>query len=99
MFWGDPLGDFVSLALLGDIEQDTAFLTGYQNAGGRADFGTAARQRLALYRSYLYLIMLIETVPRAVDDDQVAWVREAVAPQLVAALDDIGRRGAGRSNG
>ncbi|MFE2321592.1 phosphotransferase family protein [Streptomyces sp. NPDC059441] len=99
MFWGDPLGDFVSLALLGDIEQDTAFLTGYQNAGGSADFGAAARQRLALYRSYLYLIMLIETVPRAVDDDQVAWVREAVAPQLVAALDDIGRRGAGRSNG
>jgi aminoglycoside phosphotransferase (APT) family kinase protein len=99
MFWGDPLGDFVSLALLGDIEQDTAFLTGYQNAGGRADFGTGVRQRLALYRSYLYLIMLIETVPRAVDDDQVAWVREAVAPQLVAALDDIGRRGTGRSNG
>lgn len=63
------------------------------------DFGAAARQRLALYRSYLYLIMLIETVPRAVDDDQVAWVREAVAPQLVAALDDVGRRGAGRSNG
>ncbi|MFK0018560.1 phosphotransferase family protein [Streptomyces sp. NPDC090798] len=96
MFWGDPLADFVSLALLGDIEQDSAFLTGYRNAGGHADFGTGARRRLALYRGYLYLIMLIETVPRAVGDDQAAWTREAVAPQLVAALDDIGRQGAGK---
>jgi hypothetical protein len=92
-------GPVVSLALLGDIEDDTAFLTGYRKAGGRADFGPAARRRLALYRSYLYLIMLIETVPRAVGDDDVVWTRKVVAPQLVAALDDIGRRGAGRSNG
>lgn len=89
MLWGDPLADFVSLALLGDIERDTAFLTGYQEAGGRSEFDTAARQRLALYRSYLYLIMLIETVPRAMGDDHVTWVREAVAPELVAALDEI----------
>ncbi|MGW4989663.1 phosphotransferase family protein [Streptomyces mirabilis] len=99
MFWGDPLADFVSLALLGDIEDDTDFLTGYRKAGGRADFDTAARRRLALYRSYLYLIMLIETVPRAVGDDDVAWTRKVVAPQLVAALDDIGRHGTGRSKG
>jgi hypothetical protein len=25
-FWGDPVADFVSLALLGDIERDEAFL-------------------------------------------------------------------------
>ena len=25
-FWGDPLAEFVSLALFGDIERDTAFL-------------------------------------------------------------------------
>lgn len=99
MFWGDPLADFVSLALLGDIEDDTDFLTGYRKAGGRADFDTAARRRLALYRSYLYLIMLIETVPRAVGDDDVAWTRKVVAPQLVAALDDIGRHGARTSKG
>jgi hypothetical protein len=92
-------GPVVSLALLGDIEDDTAFLTGYRKAGGRADFGPAARRRLALYRSYLYLIMLIETVPRAVGDDDVVWTRKVVAPQLVAALDDIGRHGACRSIG
>ncbi|WP_406336720.1 phosphotransferase family protein [Streptomyces sp. NBC_00203] len=89
MFWGDPLADFVSLALLGDIRQDEDFLTGYQEEGGQAEFDLPARQRLALYRSYLYLIMLVETVPRALGDEHVAWRREAVAPELVVALDEI----------
>ena len=90
MFWGDPVADFVSLALLGDITRDTDFLTGYQEAGGEIDFTPAVRRRYALYRSYLYLIMLIETVPRAADDEDVAWRREAVVPQLTAALAELG---------
>ncbi|KMS77251.1 phosphotransferase [Streptomyces viridochromogenes] len=89
MFWGDPLADFVSLALLGDIKRDEAFLAGYREAAGRADFDAAARLRLALYRSYLYLIMLTETVPRAVDAAQHRWVQDTVAPELVAALAEI----------
>jgi aminoglycoside phosphotransferase (APT) family kinase protein len=89
MFWGDPLADFVSLALLGDIRQDEAFLAGYREAGGRAGFGTPARLRLALYRAYLYLIMLTETIPREVGEEQERWVQETVAPELVAALDEI----------
>ncbi|MFJ6838281.1 phosphotransferase family protein [Streptomyces sp. NPDC091209] len=89
MFWGDPLADFVSLALLGDIRQDEDFLTGYQEMRGLVEFDEPTRRRLALYRSYLYLIMLVETVPRAPGDERVAWVREAVAPQLTAALDEI----------
>ena len=89
MFWGDPLADFVSLALLGDIREDAEFLAGYREAGGRARFDTAARLRLALYRAYLYLIMLTETVPREADEEQRRWVRETVAPELVAALDEI----------
>ncbi|TLS40859.1 aminoglycoside phosphotransferase family protein [Streptomyces montanus] len=89
MFWGDPLADFVSLALLGDIKQDEAFLTGYQEAGGQADFTPAARRRLALYRSYLYLIMLTETVPRESGTDHESWLHEAVAPELTAALDEL----------
>ncbi|MFI5675181.1 phosphotransferase family protein [Streptomyces cellulosae] len=89
MFWGDPLADFVSLALLGDIRKDDAFLAGYREAGGRAEFDRSARLRLALYRAYLYLIMLTETIPRAVDADQHRWVQETVAPELVAALEEI----------
>jgi fructosamine-3-kinase len=57
-FWGDPLAEMPSLALFGNI--DDAFLDGY---GGIA-FDDAARRRLALYRAYLYLIMLIEGAPR-----------------------------------
>jgi aminoglycoside phosphotransferase (APT) family kinase protein len=89
MFWGDPLADFVSLALLGDIKKDEAFLDGYREAGGRAEFGTPALLRLALYRTYLYLIMLTETIPREVGEEQDRWVQDVVAPELVAALDEI----------
>ncbi|MFF3846803.1 phosphotransferase family protein [Streptomyces sp. NPDC002328] len=90
MFWGDPLADFVSLALLGDIREDEAFLAGYREAGGRAEFDRPARLRLALYRAYLYLIMLTETVPRAVDEGRCRWVLETVGPELLAALREIG---------
>ncbi|MFG2127209.1 phosphotransferase family protein [Streptomyces sp. NPDC048751] len=89
MFWGDPLADFVSLALLGDITKDEAFLAGYREAGGHAEFDRPARLRLALYRAYLYLIMITETIPRATGEDHAAWVQEAVAPELVAALTEI----------
>ncbi|MFE5917731.1 phosphotransferase family protein [Streptomyces sp. NPDC056468] len=89
MFWGDPRADFVSLALLGDIKKDEAFLAGYREAGGRADFDVPARLRLALYRSYLYLIMLTETIPRAVDPARHRRVQDTVAPELVAALTEI----------
>ncbi|MFE5894523.1 phosphotransferase family protein [Streptomyces sp. NPDC056462] len=89
MFWGDPQADFVSLALLGDIKKDEAFLAGYREAGGRADFDVPARLRLALYRSYLYLIMLTETIPRAADPARRRRVHDTVAPELVAALTEI----------
>jgi aminoglycoside phosphotransferase (APT) family kinase protein len=89
MFWGDPLADFVSLALLGDIRTDEAFLAGYREAGGRAEFDVPARLRLALYRAYLYLIMLTETVPREMDEGQLRWRQETVAPELDAALTEI----------
>lgn len=89
MLWGDPLADFVSLALLGDIRKDEPFLAGYREAGGRVHFDTPARLRLALYRAYLYLIMLTEGVPRGFDEGRDRWVQELVAPELVRALEEI----------
>jgi aminoglycoside phosphotransferase (APT) family kinase protein len=87
MMWGDPLADFASLALLlGDAERDSAFLSGYAAGGGRADFDGPALRRIALYRSYLYLIMLIETVPRGTEGETLAWLRTDIADRLVAAL-------------
>ncbi|MEV6505309.1 aminoglycoside phosphotransferase family protein [Streptomyces sp. NPDC051642] len=89
MFWGDPLADFVSLALLGDIRTDEAFLAGYREAGGRAEFDRSAGLRYALYRSYLYVIMLAEAVPRKFGEEENRWRRERVAPELLAALREI----------
>lgn len=99
MLWGDPLADFVSLALLGDIRRDADFLAGYQEAGGTVEFDGPARQRPALYRSYLYLIMPVETVPRASGDERVARVRETVGPQLTAALAELGPNGRDAADG
>lgn len=89
MFWGDPVADFVSLALLGDIRKDEPFLEGYRRVGGHAVFDASARLRLALYRAYLYLIMLTETIPRAYGAEHNRWLGETVAPELLAALDEI----------
>uniref|UniRef100_A0AAU2VR53 Aminoglycoside phosphotransferase family protein n=1 Tax=Streptomyces sp. NBC_00008 TaxID=2903610 RepID=A0AAU2VR53_9ACTN len=91
MFWGDPAADFVSLALFGDIEEDKDLLDGYGESapGGPVRFDGSLRLRLALYRSYLYLIMLVETVPRKADGEQLAWAWKEVAPRLEAALGEV----------
>ncbi|GHJ36669.1 phosphotransferase family protein [Streptomyces sp. TS71-3] len=86
-FWGDPLAEFVSLALFGDIEDDPAFLAGYRAAGGTVTFDTAARRRLELYRCYLHLIMWTEAVPRGYGEERRAWLRERVLGPLAATLD------------
>jgi aminoglycoside phosphotransferase (APT) family kinase protein len=87
-FWGDPLAEFVSLALYGDIERDTAFLDGYRGAGGAVTFDVAARQRLSLYRTYLYLIMWVETVPRGFSRELLDRIYSRVFQPLAAAFAD-----------
>ncbi|MEE4542374.1 phosphotransferase [Streptomyces sp. V4-01] len=90
MFWGDPLADFASLSLfMPEAESDPAFLSGYGAAGGRTVFDAAAARRIALYRCYLYLIMLVEVVPRGYGGEHVAWLREFTGPRLDAALDAV----------
>ncbi len=86
-FWGDPLADFVSLALLGDIRRDEAFLTGYHEGGGPVRFDASSPVRLALYRSYLYLIMLVEAVPRGYGGPRRERLERRVASALAAELD------------
>ncbi len=85
-FWGDPLADFVSLALFDDIRRDDAFLAGYRSAGGSVTFDAAARRRLTLYRSYLHLIMWVEAVPRGYDAARLAWLRRHVVRPLASTL-------------
>jgi aminoglycoside phosphotransferase (APT) family kinase protein len=87
-FWGDPLAEFVSLALFADIEQDSAILDGYRAAGGTVTFDSAARQRLSLYRAYLYLIMWVEAVPRRYGQERLDWLLDRVFQPLAAAFDN-----------
>jgi aminoglycoside phosphotransferase (APT) family kinase protein len=88
-FWGDPLADLVSLALLGDIATDAAFLAGYRAAGGRLVLDEPAARRLAMYRCYLYLIMLVEAEPRGYGDAARGWLAQRVVPQLLAELSTL----------
>jgi aminoglycoside phosphotransferase (APT) family kinase protein len=87
-FWGDPLAEFVSLALFADIEQDTAFLRGYRAAGGMVTFDFAARRRLSLYRAYLYLIMWVEAVPRQFSQKSRDRLFNVVFQPLTAAFNE-----------
>jgi aminoglycoside phosphotransferase (APT) family kinase protein len=90
MFWGDPLAEFVSPALLGDITQDPDFLAGYAAAAGApVVLDDAALLRLSAYRVYLYLIMVVESVPRGYDADHLVWVRDNPGRQLVVELERI----------
>lgn len=85
-FWGDPLADLVSLALFHDIERDAAFLRGYRDEGGKLNFDSRVRERIALYRAYLYLIMWVEAVPRRYDGKRLAWLRGFAFEPLAETL-------------
>ncbi|TDC07816.1 aminoglycoside phosphotransferase family protein, partial [Streptomyces sp. 8K308] len=84
MFWGDPLADFASLCLLAPLDRE--LLDGYASVGGRVDFTAEERTRMALYRTYLYVIMLAECAPRGYGADEVASRVRAVTPRLRDAL-------------
>jgi hypothetical protein len=49
----------------------------------------AALLRLSAYRVYLYLIMVVESVPRGYDADHLVWVRDNPGRQLVVELERI----------
>jgi aminoglycoside phosphotransferase (APT) family kinase protein len=81
---GDPLFEFPSLAVLSDRAKDPSFavdddfLQGYCEVTGPLVFTGAALVRLALYRSYLYLVMLIEVTPRQISGEHEHWRRTEV---------------------
>ncbi|MDH6223415.1 phosphotransferase [Streptomyces sp. MJP52] len=85
--WGDPVAELVSLALFHDITRDEPFLRGYRAAGGSVSFDASARNRMALYRAYLYLIMWVEARPRRFGAAQLAWLERDVFEPLGVMLD------------
>ena len=85
-FWGDPLADFVSLGLTSDIRQDRAFLDGYRQAGGPVVLDASSEVRLALYRTYIYLLMLAEVTPRDFTPAERQEREDMVLPALATEL-------------
>ncbi|GAB3809876.1 phosphotransferase [Kribbella italica] len=74
-FWGDPVAEFVSLTLFGSMDDE--LLAGY---GADID-----RERLSLYRVYLYLIMLVERTPRGDNDEgMLKLIQRHLAKELAA---------------
>ncbi|MFJ6695327.1 phosphotransferase family protein [Streptomyces sp. NPDC091272] len=97
-FWGDPLADLVAPALFDDIARDPAFLARYRSLTGGPDRLTRdEHRRIALYRIYLALIVLIEATPRGyVPADRAALDERARADLFTAmALLRQRRRGGG----
>lgn len=74
-FWGDPVAEFVSLTLFSSVDDE--LIAGY---GSDVD-----RERLSLYRVYLYLIMLVERTPRGDNDEgMLKLIQRHLAKELAA---------------
>jgi aminoglycoside phosphotransferase (APT) family kinase protein len=88
--WADPAAEFVSLSLIGDIADDTEFLTGYRSVRPAFELTSQVRERVTLYRMYLDLIMLVEAVPRGYrgDDAHAGFLRE-VASELSRCVAEL----------
>lgn len=83
-FWGDPAAELVSLAIGGDTGPDSDLVAGYTEAGGVLDFTPALRHRLALYRLYLGLLLVVECGPRGYGPDHLAFCRRTLADAVTA---------------
>ncbi|MFE1319862.1 phosphotransferase family protein [Kitasatospora phosalacinea] len=85
-FFGDPLAELVGLDPLGAAELDGDFVAGYRSVDPSFAVDDAGRARLALYRTYLALIMRVESVPRAYTGDFAAWVETWSAERVTEQL-------------
>lgn len=92
--FGDPLMDFVSLAIFRRIEDEPRHpaLQGYaEGHGKRLALDISARRRLALYRMHLYLLMIVEMPSRGNrPTQQSSWYRHLVG-HLDEQLTELGR--------
>ncbi|MGW3244951.1 hypothetical protein [Streptomyces sp. NPDC001070] len=87
-FWGDPVAELVSLSLGGDTGPGSDLVIGYHEAGGTMDFGPPTLHRLALYRVYLGLILVVECGPRGYPAEHADRVRDALG-RWVAELEAL----------
>jgi fructosamine-3-kinase len=89
-FWGDPLADFVTPTIFDRLRADDPLLVGYRKAGGKVELTHSALIRDALYRVYLYLILLVENGPRQYPEEDYARVRDLTTDRLIRTCDFLG---------
>ena len=95
MIWGDPLMEFVGADAFGRADQDGDLQAGYLAESGRGTAAAAdgAGHRLALYRLYLHLLMLIEMTPRGYPDQAyLDHVNAECLKQITAGVAELSRR-------
>jgi aminoglycoside phosphotransferase (APT) family kinase protein len=64
-FFGDPLADLVAVSLIRDTAERAAALEGLAEGRGEpCSIDAMSEPRIALYRAYLWLIMIVEAGPR-----------------------------------
>ncbi|GAA3707107.1 aminoglycoside phosphotransferase family protein [Nonomuraea antimicrobica] len=93
-FWGDPLAEFVTPTIFGELTEDDPLLAGYREVTP-LELTPTARTRIDLYRAYLYLILLVENGPRQYPPDEYARVRDRATASLGDVLDRLVRASAG----
>ncbi|MFH8802708.1 phosphotransferase family protein [Streptomyces sp. NPDC017936] len=84
-FWGDPVADLVALQICGDVGPGSGFLAGYLENGGRLEYTPSVVHRLALYRLYFSLVLVVECGPRGYGGDHLEWCRA----QLDASVETL----------
>ncbi|MGI5291700.1 phosphotransferase family protein [Nonomuraea polychroma] len=93
-FWGDPIAEFVTPTIFGELREDDPLLAGYREVTP-LELTPAALTRLDLYRAYLSLILLVENGPRQYPEDEYARLRDAATRSLTDMLDRLVRSSLG----
>ncbi|GAA3191747.1 phosphotransferase family protein [Nonomuraea roseoviolacea] len=87
-FWGDPLAEFVTPTIFGELREDDPLLAGYREVTP-LELTPRALVRLDLYRAYLYLILLVENGPRQYPEDEYRRIRDLATAALTEVLDRL----------
>lgn len=85
-FWGDPAAELVSLEICGPAGPGSDLAAGYAEGGGQLSFTPALRRRLALYRLYFGLILVVECGPRGCTPEHVARCRARLGNWATALI-------------
>ncbi|MFI6531895.1 phosphotransferase family protein [Nonomuraea sp. NPDC050547] len=87
-FWGDPLAELITPTIFGEVAENDPLLAGYREVRP-LELTPAALARLDLYRTYLYLILLVENGPRQYPEEEYAPLRDLATTSLVKAVEAL----------